>query len=510
VGSTKLDQIKIQAEGSFVKFVRLVAPHLLLGLIHVDLMEWLTRQDAKPNRLVLLPRGHMKSKLAAYYTAWKITKNPAITVLYISATSPLAEKQLYQIKLILDSEIYQRYWPEMLNNEEGKREKWAVEEICVDHPIRKREGVRDSTVKAAGITANVTGFHADLVVLDDLVVPNNAYTEDGRDRVEALYSQLASVENPNAEEVAVGTRYDPRDIYNQFVTMQVTVYDDEGNEADTDNVYEVFEKEVEIEGEFLWPRQQRKDGQWFGFDRKILAGIKAKYLITDHFYAQYYNNPNAVGSGGIDPNKFQYYEPRLLTKNSEHWFFGKEKLAVTAAIDFAFSLKKKADYTALVTVGTSASGNYYVLDIDRFKTDRIVEYFNHIVKAQNKWGFRKICAEVTVAQQQIVNELKESYIKPNGLPLIVDEYRPSRHEGDKEERVAAILEPKYENQAIWHYKAGNCQVLEEELILKRPPHDDVKEALSNAIKIAVIPRQWVYSSPDISDLKVHPRFGGVM
>ena len=333
MGSTKLDQIKIQAEGSFVKFVRLVAPHLLLGLIHVDLMEWLTRQDAKPNRLVLLPRGHMKSKLAAYYTAWKITKNPAITVLYISATSPLAEKQLYQIKLILDSEIYQRYWPEMLNNEEGKREKWAVEEICVDHPIRKREGVRDSTVKAAGITANVTGFHADLVVLDDLVVPNNAYTEDGRDRVEALYSQLASVENPNAEEVAVGTRYDPRDIYNQFVTMQVTVYDDEGNEADTDNVYEVFEKEVEIEGEFLWPRQQRKDGQWFGFDRKILAGIKAKYLITDHFYAQYYNNPNAVGSGGIDPNKFQYYEPRLLTKNSEHWFFGKEKLAVTAAID---------------------------------------------------------------------------------------------------------------------------------------------------------------------------------
>ena len=115
-----------------------------------------------------------------------------------------------------------------------------------------------------------------------------------------------------------------------------------------------------------------------------------------------------------------------------------------------------------------------------------------------------------MAQQQIVNELKESYIKPNGLPLIVDEYRPSRHEGDKEERVAAILEPKYENQAIWHYKAGNCQVLEEELILKRPPHDDVKEALSNAIKIAVIPRQWVYSSPDISDLKVHPRFGGVM
>lgn len=510
MGSTKIDQIRVLAENDFVAFVRLVAPHLLIGLIHQELMQWLTRQDAKPNRLVLLPRGHMKSKLAAYYTAWKITKNPAITVLYISATSPLAEKQLYQVKLILDSEIYARYWPEMLKTEEGKREKWAVEEICVDHPIRKREGVRDSTVKAAGITANVTGFHADLVVLDDLVVPNNAYTQDGRDKVESLYSQLASIENPNAEEVAVGTRYDPRDIYSNFISMQVTIYDDEGNEADTENVYEVFERQVETEGEFLWTRAQRKDGQWFGFNQKILAGIKAKYLVPEHFYAQYYNNPNAIGSGGIDPNKFQYYEPRLLTKNGEYWFMAREKLATYAAIDFAFSLKRKADYTALVTVGVSSSGNFYVLDIDRFKTDRIVEYFNHIVKAQNKWGFRKICAEVTVAQQQIVNELKESYIKPNGLPLVINEYRPSRQEGDKEERVSAILEPKYENQAIWHYKSGNCQVLEEELVLKRPPHDDVKEALSNAIKIAVIPRQWVHNVIDIDSLKVHPRFGGMM
>ena len=241
-----------------------------------------------------------------------------------------------------------------------------------------------------------------------------------------------------------------------------------------------------------------------------MAGIKAKYLVPEHFYAQYYNNPNAIGSGGIDPNKFQYYEPRLLTKNGEYWFMAREKLATYAAIDFAFSLKRKADYTALVTVGVSSSGNFYVLDIDRFKTDRIVEYFNHIVKAQNKWGFRKICAEVTVAQQQIVNELKESYIKPNGLPLVINEYRPSRQEGDKEERVSAILEPKYENQAIWHYKSGNCQVLEEELVLKRPPHDDVKEALSNAIKIAVIPRQWVHNVIDIDSLKVHPRFGGMM
>lgn len=181
---------------------------------------------------------------------------------------------------------------------------------------------------------------------------------------------------------------------------------------------------------------------------------------------------------------------------------------ICASIDFAFSLAKKADNTALVTIGVDHLGNYYVLDIDRFKTDRISEYFNHIVRAQQKWGFRKIRAEITVAQQSIVRELKESYIKPNGLALSIDEYRPTRHEGNKEERIAAILEPKYDNLQIWHYKGGNCQALEEELVMRHPPHDDIKDALANAIEIAVIPKQRQHQTV-ASNVVYSSRFGGV-
>lgn len=507
----KIEAIREQAENDFVSFVRLLAPHILLGSIHIELMQWLTRQEAKKNRLVLLPRGHLKSKLAAYLAAWWITKNPAITILYVSATAPLAEKQLYQIKLIIDNPIYRRYWPEMIGVEEGKRDKWAVEEICVDHPLRKLEGVRDSTVKAVGITANITGFHADKVILDDLVVIGNAYTEDGRDKVASLYSQLASVENPDAEEVVVGTRYHPRDIYNNLITMRETSYTIDGDEEEEDTVYEVFQKVVEVDGEFLWPRQQRKDGAWFGFDSRTLSRIKAKYIEVEHFYSQYYNDPNASESGGIDKDKFQYYDRKFLNQTNGDWYFKEKKLNVYSAIDFAFSLKKKADYTALVVIGVDSGGNYYVLDIDRFKTDgRIVEYYNHILKAQQKWGFRKMRAEVTVAQQAIVNELKESYIKPNGVSLSIDEYRPNRHEGDKDERVSAILEPKYDNMQIWHYNGGNCQTLEEELVMKRAPHDDVKEALANAINISIVPKHWNMGQNNITQLKIHPRFGGIM
>ncbi len=503
-----IEQVRELAESSLSAFIRLVAPHMLLGAVHHELCEWWTRQDAKPNQLVLLPRGHLKSKLIAYRAAWQITRQPDVTILYVSATADLAEKQLYQIKQILDSPIYRRYWPEMIGPEEGKREKWAVAEIAVDHPKRKQEGIRDATVKAVGLNANMTGFHADVVVLDDMVVPTNAYTEEGRDKVAATYSQLASIENPGAQEWVVGTRYHPKDIYDTMINLKAEVFDEAGDLAEESEIYELFQRVVETNGEFLWPRQTREDGKSFGFDNKILAQIKGKYVDYTQFYSQYYNNPNSADLARINADKFQYYERKLLENKEGDWYIKDRKLSIYAAIDFAFSLRKKADYTALVVIGVDHLGNFYVLDIDRFKTDRIVDYFNHIVRAQQKWGFRKIRAEVTVAQQTIVSELKESYIKPNGIPLSIAEHRPSRHEGEKSERISIILEPKYDNMQVWHYRGGNCQTLEEELIMAHPPHDDVKDALANAIEIAIIPKMRQGMSTG-SNVVTHARFGGV-
>lgn len=503
-----IQQIKEAAEADLLTFINLVAPHISLGSIHEEVIRWWTREEAQDNQLLLLPRGHQKSRLLAYRAAWWITKHPETTILYVSATADLAEKQLYAIKNILDSKIYRRYWPEMISPEEGKREKWAVSEIAVDHPKRKLEGIRDATVKAAGITTNLAGFHADVVCLDDLVVPNNAYTEDGRDKVAAAYSQLASIENPGAKEWVVGTRYHPKDLYHTLIEMQESVFDENGDVIEERPVYELMQEEVETDGEFLWPRTMDSRGKYFGFNDAVLARLKAKYVDTTQFYAQYYNNPNDAENAPINRDKFQYYD-RIHLKNEEgDWFFKEHKLNIFAAIDFAFSRSKAADSTAIVVIGVDHEFNYYILDILRFKTDRIVDYFDNLLVLHQKWGFRKIRAEVTVAQQAIVRELKDAYIRPRGLSISVDEFRPNRQLGSKEERIDAVLQPKYDNLQVWHYKGGNCQILEEELVLLHPPHDDIKDALANAIEISVPPRNRdrqrintnvIYSS----------RFGGV-
>jgi phage terminase large subunit-like protein len=485
-----LDQIRQAAENDLEFFIQLVAPQQLLGDCHKEVIEWWTRQDARNYQLLLFPRDHGKSRLIAYRVAWELTKDPTLRVLYISATANLAEKQLSFIKGILTSEIYRRYWPEHVNQEEGKRSRWTNSEISLDHPLRKEENVRDPSIFTGGLTTSLTGLHCDIAVLDDVVVAENALTSEGRSKVASQYSLLSSIEGADAREWVVGTRYHSKDLYNDLMEMKEVLYDDEGEQTGEDNIYEILEKPVEDQGDgtgqFLWPKQQRKDGKWFGFDIATLAKKRGKYLDKGQFKAQYYNDPSDPDNVPVSRDKIQYFDRKHLRLDNGHWHYKDSKLNLFGAIDFAFSLRSKADYTALVLIGVDSDNNVYVLDIDRFRTDRISEYFDHIFELHSKWSFRKLRAEVTVAQMAIVKQLKE-LIKQHGLALSIDEFRPNKQQGNKQERIASVLEPRYDNLQMWHYRGGNTQYLEDELSTRNPPHDDVIDALASAVDMAVRP-----------------------
>lgn len=512
---SKRDEIRLRAEADLDDFIRLVAPKQVTGSVHIEVCDWWSRRDAKRFQLLLLPRDHQKSRLVAFRVAWEITKDPTIRVLYISSTANLAEKQLKFIKDILTSPIYRKYWPEMVCIDEGKRERWTSTEISVDHPKRKEEGVRDPTIFTGGLTTNLVGMHCDIAVMDDVVTGDNALTQEGRDKVRGQYSLLSSIEGADAREWVVGTRYHPKDLYSELMSMEEDIYDDNGEVESSEPLYELFERQVEDAGDgtgqFLWPRQQRSDGKWFGFDQKILAKKRAQYLDQTQFRAQYYNDPNDLADAPIPRDKFQYYENKFLTRQGSYWMFNGKRLNVYAAIDFAFSRSKRADYTALVVIGIDPTSQIYVLDIERTKTDRIKDYYELILRKHIKWDFRKLRAETTVAQVAIVKELKSSYLVPNGIGLSIDEYHPTREQGSKEERIDNILSNRYDNLQMWHYHGGECQTLEEELVLRKPPHDDIKDALAAAVEIAIPPMGVAGSSNILGNNVVafNSRFGGV-
>jgi hypothetical protein len=518
VKKSKKDIVREAAENDLETFIRLVHPNRLLGTCHIELLKWWTRPEAKSHQLVLLPRDHQKSAMVAYRVAWEITRNPAVRILYISATANLATKQLKFIKDILTSPLYRFYWPEMVNLEEAKREKWTENEISVDHPIRKKEIVRDPTVFTAGLTTTIVGLHCDIAVLDDVVIDDTAYSEEGRDKVRNQASYLASIAGTDSRMWAVGTRYHPKDLYDDFQRQVVEIFSEDGDIIDSDTLWETYEKQVETHGdgtgEYLWPRTLRYDGKWFGFNQEVLARKKAQYADTTKFRAQYYNNPNDASEATIKADCFQYYNRNLVHQSGNAWYYKNTQLNVFAAVDVAYSLSKKADYSCIVVVGIDHQNNYYVLDIERFKTQKISDYFDRILRLHQKWNFRKLRAEVTAAQTVIVEDLKQNYVRPYGLALSIEDFRPTRHQGTKEERMEAILQPKYNNRQVWHYSGGNCSLLEEELIMQNPPHDDIKDCLSSCMDSCVPPSlnrqaQPKSASSFVSSSYINPRFGGI-
>ena len=493
-------------------FAQTMNPGYAYGDIHKQLYKWMQEYtlfgqgEQTANKLILLPRAHLKSHMVAVWVAWIVTNHPEITILYVSATAELAETQLYAIKNIFESGPYQHFFPEYIQPQEGKRELWNTKKICVDHPERGRQGIRDATLATAGLTTNTTGWHADIICADDLVVPENAYTEEGRDSVRKKASQFTSIRNAGGFTIAAGTRYHPSDIYDAWKLQTYDVYNDEGELVEKKKTWNIVEYAVEKDDVFLWPRTINEENKAFGFDRNTLARIRSEYIDTVQFYAQYYNNPNDPGSNRINRSRFQYVEPKLITYRDGDWYVRGKRVNIYAAIDFAYTVRKTSDYTAIVVVGIDCDGYIFVLDIDRFKTDKIAVMFEHVEALHSKWKIRKLRAEVTAAQSMIAEDLKDR-IREAGMNLAIDEYRPMAKQGSKEERMAAILEPRYENQTIFHVKGGYTSALEEELILARPKNDDIKDALASAIEIAKKPSRSgvITKTNNIS----YGKFGGV-
>lgn len=510
-------QIRQTALDDLFFFARLVNPGYMYGDVHKEIFKWMQEYSLygqgsanTTNKLIMLPRAHLKSHMVATWAAWVITRSPEVTILYVSATAGLAITQLYAIKNILTHSAYTRYFPEYVHPQEGKREKWSQDAISIDHPKRKEEGIRDATISTAGLTTNTTGWHADILIPDDLVVPENAYTEDGRESVSKKSSQFTSILNAGGFTMACGTRYHPNDIYSTWKAQEFDIFNEQEEITDRVPVWEIKEYVVEKDGVFTWPKTMRPgDRKFFGFDNQVLSRIRAQYEDRVQFYAQYYNDPNDPGSNRIDRSKFQYYDRKFLKQEGGHWYYKRNRLNVYASIDFAFSLSKKSDNSAIVVIGIDADNFIYILDIDCFKTDKISTYFERLAALHSKWEFNKLRAEVTVAQAVIVRDLKDK-LREEGLRLSVEEYRPTRTEGNKQERIASALEHRYENQHIWHFKGGYIEVLEEELVLARPAHDDIKDALASAVMIAVKPKRSRSSEFEGTNVvQFNSRFGGV-
>ena len=150
--------------------------------LHTRIAAWLEGSRVeKRDRLVLLAfRSSGKSTLVGLFCAWLFACDPDLRVLVLAATHALARKMVRNVKRIVERH------QACAGLKPVKTEQWAADQFIV---ARQAE-LRDPSMVAKGMLGNVTGSRADIVICDDVEVPNNCDTaakrEDLRERLHEI------------------------------------------------------------------------------------------------------------------------------------------------------------------------------------------------------------------------------------------------------------------------------------------------------------------------------------
>lgn len=505
-------------------YARFVLPDYSFGDIHKEVFRLIGDKDrhvTAPNLLALLPRDHLKSVMVAVACTWRVAKNPAYTILYISANEDLGRLQMSFIQNIFNSREFRTLWPDHFVPEMGRRDKWTGLSINSDHPLRKERNIRDETIAVKTVKADKTGRHPDEIIYDDLVVPNNAYTEIGRSEVRRGASEAVSLAKSNALMTAVGTVYHPKDQYAIWKDSKYMNYDDAGKYIGEERLWKVVEHRVEDQGDgagnYLWPRVWNPGlKEWFGWDIRAISKKKAEYISNGEaaqFYAQYYMEANDPSSHRLRYDSFNYFNPRQLLWKQTHWEYSGKKLTTglymdAATTDISSRLAKNADFTALGVIGIDTEGFYYILQLEQFQTDQRSVYYDWVVQLWKKWGFKTVDIELESAGRIIAEALKEQ-LRRDGYSLIVNGKSAPRGVS-KSERHASITIPRYEQGIVLHNKGGWTTELEEQLVKERPAHDDLLDVVTMGIENLKQPYKsaWSFSTEDDNVIIANTRFGG--
>lgn len=541
MAKSKREELQKLYENDLFAFAKYVNPHYLYGDVHEEVFNWLqdeynsTSTYQLLNKLLLLPRGHLKSHCIATYVAWRLTREPWYTFVYLCAGEDLATVQMKAIKAILTSSQHRLLWPKHIKVDEAKRDKWSTREINLDHPERAKRRVRDYSVIIKTLGSSATGLHADELIMDDIVVPTNAYTEAGRKLVDQSVSDFASVKNTGARTKACGTRYDEKDAYASFIEATFPVVDrTTGEIIKLEKLWDVFERQVEDvgdgSGKYIWPRMESPfeegvagEHKFYGWDAQELAIKKAEYITQGHlaqFYSQYYNDTNRSGNEKIGRDSFRYIKQKHLQQvGDRHFAFGK-LLEIIIAMDCAWTDDtgnigqrrngKRPDFTALVALGTDEDDFLYVLDCNQFRTSSFRKYYAELLKMARRWNVRKVYIETNSAGKLIKQEI-DKLIQTNGDRITTYGKPRGKADGSKEERWSLILEPKYEAKCVYHVRSLYIHELEDQIKKARPKFDDFKDALTLAIENSKRPGKYTVGRASIGKGRIHTansRFGG--
>lgn len=151
-------------------------------------------------------RGVGKSWITSAFVCWLILNNPQLKILVVSASKERADAfSTFVKRLINEIPMLQHLKPQ-----DGQRDSVIAFDVGPATPDHS------PSVKSVGITGQITGSRADILIADDVEVPNNSSTQMMRDKLSEAVKEFDAILKPGGRILYLGTPQTEMSLYNQL------------------------------------------------------------------------------------------------------------------------------------------------------------------------------------------------------------------------------------------------------------------------------------------------------
>lgn len=173
--------------------------------VQYDIAHYLSRGPKR--RMVQAFRGCGKSWLTAGYVLWRLYKNPNEKVLIVSASKDRADAfSVFVKRIIAEWPLLQHLQPDPTKGHRDSLQAFDVGTANI---------AQAPSVRSVGISGQLTGGRATIIIADDVEVPKNSFTQTMRDKLSEAVKEFDAVLVPEGGEIIyLGTPQTEMSLYN--------------------------------------------------------------------------------------------------------------------------------------------------------------------------------------------------------------------------------------------------------------------------------------------------------
>jgi predicted phage terminase large subunit-like protein len=409
--------------------------------------------DESLKRIFIMgPRLHAKTSCVLTYALHRLVRDHQLRIGIISQTDSLAKHFLAELKYELQAnpELLLRYGPSGGRRFRGDR--WNQHQITLSDAHEGPRGIsgKDVSVFSVGRGGQITGYHCDLLIVDDLETKEATDSDLVRQGTREWWSrEVEPVLVPGGKLIGTGTRKHFDDIYSYWLRP-----------GSGWHVVDVVKSVFMPDGTPIWPEM------W------SIEALKARKAQMDQqdllaWPQEYLNEPRPAETQMFYPDAWPtFVKPPFGLTILQYW-------------DLAISERTGADYTVGWTIGVDDNNNIFLLERRRGHWD-----FNttlaEIGSMGAKWPtVQAIGIEQVAYQAAAVQEA----LRRTMLPIVPDKITG----GDKDKVTRArLLEARAGAKKVVRPEDAPwwIEFAQEALYFPYGAHDDQVDALSGAVKLA--------------------------